>query len=207
MPRPRRLPSIPGTGLPPRGLFVSRWKALLSARGLEELPRLEAHSLAHDVLPLLFRASQRGWLVYLIGNEPGVASGRVSDERWEAFRGELEVLLTGQGIPLRRHYACLEDPHGKGKHKKDSVFQFPNTGALYHAAQEDGIELSESWLVSADTDELAAAWRAGVRTLALEWPAGPGLRASELQVEPARRANGICEGLRELLALDPLARI
>ena len=180
---------------------------MLGASGLEELPRLDLQALAPDVLPLLFRAAQRGWQIYLIGNEPGVACGRVSDERWEAFRGELETLLEGQGIPLQRHYACLEDPQGKGKHRKDSVFQFPNTGALYHAAQEDGIELSESWLVSADTDELAAAWRAGVRTLALEWPASLGSRSSELQVEPARRASRICEGLRELLALDPLARI
>ncbi|MBK7644185.1 MAG: hypothetical protein IPJ19_14250 [Planctomycetes bacterium] len=207
MQRFRRLPPIPGTGLPPRGLFVSRWRGLLRARGLEHLPRLEAEALAPEALALLFRASQHGWQVYLVGNEPGVASGRVSDARWESFKDELEALLAGQGIPLRRHYACLEDPQGRGSHKKDSVFQFPNTGVLYHAAQEDGLELSESWLVSADTDEVAAAWRAGVRTLALEEEPQPGSPRSPLQVEPTLRAPDVARGLRQLLALDPLARI
>jgi len=207
MPRTRRLPPIPGTGLPPRGLFVSRWKALLGASALESLPELETAALAPEALALLFRAAQHGWQVYLIGNEPGVACGRVSDERWESFRLELEALLGAHGIPLRRHYACLESPSGKGKHKKDSVFQFPNTGVLYHAAQEDGIDLSESWLVSADTDELAAAWRAGVRTLALDGESRLSTQDSALQVEPTLHGHDFARGMRALLALDPLARI
>jgi histidinol phosphatase-like enzyme len=207
MPRNRRLPPIPGTGVPPRGLFISRWKALLDVRGLEALPHRAATALSPDALALLFRAAQQGWQIYLIGNEPGVAAGRVSDERWEAFRAELDALLAAQGVPLRRHYACLDDVAGKGKHRRDSVFQFPNTGVLYHAAQEDGIELGESWLVSAETDELAAAWRAGVRTLALDGQGSTGKQASELQVEPTLRGADLTRGLRALLALDPLARV
>ena len=96
---------------------------------------------------------------------------------------------------------------GKGKHRRDSVFQFPNTGVLYHAAQEDGIELGESWLVSAETDELAAAWRAGVRTLALDWQGQTAARGSDLQVEPTLRGPDLARGLRQLQALDPLARV
>lgn len=207
MPRHRRLPPIPGTGLPPRGLFIARWKALLEARGLDALPRPGFAAVAADALPLLFRAAQQGWQIYVVGNEPGVATGRVSQERWDEFRVELESLLAAQGIPLRRHYACLEDQNGKGKHRKDSVFRFPNTGVLYHAAQEDGIDLGESWLVSADTDELAAAWRAGVRTLALDWQGQPATRGSDLQVEPTLRGPDLARGLRQLLALDPLARV
>lgn len=203
MHRHRRLPPIPGTGLPPRGLFISRWRSLLRVDRLEELARLDGEAFTPEALPLLFRATQQGWLVYVVGNEPGVAHGRVSDERWESFAAELERALSAQGIAARRHYACLEDPQGKGKHRRDSVFQFPNTGVLYHAAQEDGLELPESWLLSSDTNELAAAWRAGVRTMALGSAAG----ACELSVESTRRQPGLVPGLREVLALDPLARI
>jgi histidinol phosphatase-like enzyme len=207
MPRNRRLPPIPGTGLPPRGLFVARWNALLGARGLEELSKSESRALAPEALPLLFRAAQHGWQIYVIGNEPGVVSGRVSQERWSEFQTGFEALLSAQGIPIRRHYACPDQLRGKGKHRKDSVFEFPNTGVLYHAAQEDGIELSESWLVSADRDELAAAWRAGVRTLALDGQESTIACNSELQVEPTLRGSDLARGLRQLLALDPLARI
>jgi len=207
MSRNRRLPPIPGTGLPPRGLFIARWKALFRARGLEALPKFDAAALVPDALPLLFRAAQHGWQIYIIGNEPGVASGRVSLERWTEFQAGFEALLFAQGIPVKRHYSCPEDLRGKGKHRKDSVFNFPNTGVLYHAAQEDGIELGESWLVSADTDELAAAWRAGVRTLALEWQGQSAAHTSDLQVEPSLSGPDLAGGLRRLLALDPLARI
>ncbi len=205
MHRHRRLPPIPGTGLPARGLFVSRWRSLLRPKCLEDLARLEPEAFTPEVLPLLFRASQHGWLVYVVGNEPGVAHGRVGEERWEAFASELEGYLRAQGIAARRHYACLEDPQGKGAHRRDSVFQFPNTGVLYHAAQEDGIELGESWLLSCEANELAAAWRAGVRTMALD--VQDRSTSSELQVEATRRQASLAHGLREVLALDPLARI
>jgi histidinol phosphatase-like enzyme len=159
-------------------------------------------------LRLLFRAGQHGWNLYLIGNEEEVAKGRVSDAAWETFEAGLLARLSGEGIRLVRHYACLDHPKGKGKHRRDSVFRFPNTGALFHAAQEDGVELRESWLLSSDVDELAAGWRAGCRTgrVGPSPSERPTKSKGGLEVEPDLAAEDLAALLAEVLACDEYSR-
>jgi histidinol phosphatase-like enzyme len=201
---PSPLPGpLPGAGRPVRGLFVGRASVLLAddRNGHSESGLCE--ELSPSALRMMFRAGQRGWILYLIGNEDSVARGRVSDLAWEKYEAALILRLRGEGIPIARHYACVDHPRGKGKHQRDSVFRFPNTGALYHAAQEDGIELRESWVVSADTDELAAGWRAGCRTARVG--ARPE-RKGDLAVEPDLAAIDLAGTLAEVLDDDEYSR-
>ena len=100
-------------------------------------------------------------------------------------------------------YEAVRPPRGKGKHQRDSVFRFPNTGALYHAAQEDAIELRESWVVSADTDELAAGWRAGCRTACVGTKPR---KQGDLAVEPDLAAGDLAGALAEVLDGDEYSR-
>jgi D-glycero-D-manno-heptose 1,7-bisphosphate phosphatase len=197
--RHQLLPPLPGTALPQRGLFVSRFGAILEPHP-GGLPRdMEEARFHARVLELLFRASQAGWNIDVIGNVDEVAHGRVSDAAWERFDAALQAHLKGQGIAIKRSYACLDHPEGKPPHDQDSVFLFPNTGVLYHAAQEDGIDLRESWLVSEDVHELAAAWRAGVRVAALE-PVGKRC-VTELQVEADIVSRGTAAAIVEILTI------
>lgn len=203
--RPRRLPPLPGTIRAPRALFVGRWGALL------ERPSAPCKSFADARVAakageLLFRATQAGWRLYLVGNEPDVARGRVSDAAWESFQKDLHAHLAGLGIPVARDYACLDHPQtGKGKHKRESVYRFPNTGALYHALQEDGTDLRASWMLSDDVLELAAGSRAGARTLAI----GASTRVAEgsIEVECELSAVTLAEALGVVLAGDALRRV
>jgi histidinol phosphatase-like enzyme len=190
---------LPGAGRPARGLFIGRSRALLA--GPEGSAARAACS--PETLRFLFRAGQRGWNLYLIGNEESVARGRVTDAAWERFESDLLAMLRGAGIPVVRHYACLDHPKGKGRHRRDSVFRFPNTGALFHAAQEDGIELRESWVLAGDVDELAAGWRAGCRTARV----GNASESDEdLEVEADLVAGDLASALAELLASDEFSR-
>lgn len=199
-PRAQLLPPIPGTGTPPRGLFVSRWGALLE-RSVEGFPRrFEDVRFQPRVLETLFRAGNAGWNIYTVGNEPCVADGSVNDAQWERFHAGFLNHLRAHGIPLVRDYACLDHPDGRAPHDKESVFWFPNTGALYHAAQEDGIVLSESWIVSDLVPELAAAWRAGAHVAAIHTTTR---RDLDLQVEPDIQARRASEAIAEVLVTAP----
>lgn len=194
---------LPGTGRPVRGLFVGRSSVHLADEPADRAENALSGKLSPAALRMLFRAGQRGWTLYLIGNEDSVARGRVSDVAWERYEADLILRLRGEGIRVARHYACVDHPRGKGKHQRDSVFRFPNTGALYHAAQEDGIELRESWVVSADTDELAAGWRAGCRTACV------GTRPEkkgDLAVEPDLASADLAGALAEVLDSDEFTR-
>jgi histidinol phosphatase-like enzyme len=197
------LPPLPGTGIPCRGLFVSRFGALLE-RSYDCVPRsIEEASFRPRMQELLFRASQARWNVYIVGNVDAVATGRVSDATWERFDTSLIAHLKGQGVSVTRNYACVDHPLGRPPHDKDSVFLFPNTGCLYHAAQEDGIDLRQSWLVSDDVSELAAAWRAGAHVAAIETPTSR--LDQDLQVEPDIVTRGASAALLEILAASSRA--
>jgi histidinol phosphatase-like enzyme len=207
MQRPRPTPQtpLPGTVRAPRALFVGRWGALIE-RDAGAPPRtLNEARLAPAAEDALFRATQAGWRLYLVGNEPAVARGRLGETHWRAFERELVAHLARLGVPVARDYACLDHPDGRGERKRDSVFRFPNTGAFHHARQEDGVDLATSWLVSDDLDELVAASRAGVRTLLL----GSVLRCSgvRIEVECDQRAGSLVEAIDAILCGDPLRRI
>ena len=196
--------SIPGTDAPKRGLFLGRAGSLLPYLKSAPLPRIEPALFSDAALGSLFRATQSGWIVYLLGNEEAVANGAVPDAAWERFEADLLAHLAAQGIAIRRSYACLDHPRGKGKHRRDSVFLFPNTGALYHACQADGIDLAHSWLVAHRTCELAAGWRAGCRTVRIG--ACREVVGEELAVESEIAVESLSEALSILLSTDAYAQ-
>ncbi len=175
---------------PPRALFIQRWQTLFtpphrSRKGW--CASFAATRFGPGNLESLFRAGQRGWTIYLIGNEDGVASGRWTDSSWQKFEAELLAHLSHQGVRVKRNYACLDRPGGSGKHDRDSVFRLPGTGIFYHAAQEDGIDLSRSWVIGSGSLELVAGWRAGCNLAAMrtaETPADCTFRQDNLRVTP-----------------------
>lgn len=166
---------LPGSGPPPRGLFIDRWGTLLELPTQGYAARFEPERLTSEALNLLFRAGQAGWNLYLLGNEDSVAFGKLPLSKWETFERDLLDHLRAHGVPIRRCYACTDHPEGRPPHDKDSVFLLPNTGALYHAAQVDGIVLDQSWVIGDSTLELVAGWRAGCRLAGV----GTGLALSD----------------------------
>jgi D-glycero-D-manno-heptose 1,7-bisphosphate phosphatase len=197
-PRPRLFAPIPGTEPPRRGLFVDRWGTLLRVGGGEPGQDFRRVEFLPGALRALTAAARQGWYVYLIGNEEAVAMGRVSDADWNTFQAQLEQYLRQQAVEIRRFYACLDLPEGVPPHRKKSVFQLPETGVFYHAAQEDGIDLAQSWVVGDSTLELVAGARAGLRTAAVR--TGQALADQAFTLELALDSAELGQALAEILA-------
>lgn len=197
---PRAYPPIPGTTRAPRALFVDRWGTLLRtpARGYAEKP--EEIAFHAGALEALFRAGRAGWRIYLLGNEPAVADGRVDDAAWAAIDGQVLGSLAGAGVPIARSYVCLDHPAGVAGHSSDSVYLLPNTGAFYHAAHNDGVDLGKSWVIGDSTVELVAGWRSGVRLAGVR--TGLALRDASFHVEPEIVGEDLGEVLSQLLSLE-----
>ena len=117
---------LPGTEPAHRGVFVDRWGTLLDLPETGTCVELAEATFVEGAVDALFRVQQGGWHVYLIGNEDQVAQGRVSDAAWQGFEEQLLAHLGGMGIDVRRNYACLDHPEGKGAHAKPSVFCLPD---------------------------------------------------------------------------------
>jgi len=192
---------LPGTVPSPRGLFIDRWGTLLDVpeRGFcAEPDEVRFHEGALDAL---FRAHRAGWNVYLIGNEDAVAFGEVGDESWTSIEARFLGELEGHGVQVKRNYACLDHPDGVGQHRYDSVFLLPNTGSLYHAAHNDRVELSKSWVIGDSTLELVSGWRAGCRLAGVR--TGRALGDGTFHVDPEFLAADLAEAVLCVLGAQP----
>jgi histidinol phosphatase-like enzyme len=196
------LPPIPGTEQPHRALFIDRWGTLLAPT--ECGPNGPSLEFTPGAVDALFRATQAGWNLYLIGNEDAVARGQVSDAAWSEFENSLLAHLHAHGARIVRNYACLEHPLGKGPHKKNSVFRLPDTGTFYHAAQNDGVVLGESWVIGDSTLELVAGTRAGCRSIAVQ--SGLALGDGALDVEPHCERENLSSAVDLFLRAEAYAR-
>jgi histidinol phosphatase-like enzyme len=195
---------LPGTTRRPRGLFIDRWGTLLVLPANQQHGRSASDVVfVEGVLEALFRASQRGWKLYLIGNEEAVARGQVAEQEWNAIQERLLLALTRAGIALQRDYTCTLHPEGEGRFRGDSVYALPNTGAFYHAAHVDGVQLDKSWVVGDSTLELAAGWRAGLRLAGVQ--SGLALKDATLEVQPELWGTTLSEVLETLLELEAAA--
>ena len=157
-------PPLEGTAGPKKALFIKRWGTLLN-RPEGDYPEFSPELLTEGSVDSLFRATQAGWSIYLVGNEDAVWSGQLESKDWERFEGELLSYLAKCGVNVTRSYACTDDPdNGIPGHRKESVYCLPNTGAMHHARQTDHIDLGSSWVIGDESLELTAGWRAGCLT-------------------------------------------
>ncbi|HJP02713.1 MAG TPA: hypothetical protein QF764_13170 [Planctomycetota bacterium] len=197
--------SLPGTD-PPRGaLFVDRWGTLLERPAKGWCARFQSARFTPGAIDALFRCTRSGWTLYLIGNESQVSLGRQSVESWKGFERALEAHLASLGVPVARSYACLDDPlDGVPGRQGDSVFRLPNTGPMYHAAQNDGIELTRSWVIGDSPLELTAGWRAGCALASVRTELDLG--DSPFPAQPTIEADCLADALDEIKACVPSRR-
>lgn len=181
-------------GPPPRGVFVDVLGTLVHPAENGHFPASSDATFYEGVLDALFRVTQAGWNLYLVGNISSVAFGEQSLDDWKAFKNGLHELLKSQGIPVTRDYTCVDHPEGIAGRDRDSVYLLPGTGAMHHASQEDGVSLPLCWVVGDSTIELVAGWRAGCRVAAVQ--TGEGLGDRTFHVDPELQTATAADALR-----------
>lgn len=196
---------IPGTRTIPGGIFVDHWGTLLrrpDAGFALDVGELEFQEGAVDAL---FHAHEQGWNIYLIGNEFSVPQGLLPYARWQELEAHIIQMLQRHGVPVTRSYICTDDPEGKKPHNRDSVYMLPNTGPMYHAAQNDGINLSKCWVIGDSTLELVAGWRAGCHTVGVR--TGDAVNDGALHVEPEVFANNLTDAIGLIVSGTAIPRL
>ena len=200
----RSLPSLPGTGQPRRGLFIDHLGTLLETPGCGFLESPDDIVFTPDALETLFQLTQTGWNLYLVGNEDSVHRGQVTQETWEEIYEAILGGLRTHGVCPVRSYICIDHPEAPAPHNKDSVYRLPNTGAMYHAAQADGISLPHSWVVGDETIDLVAGWRAGCHMAGVR--TGAAVQDGALHVEPEILADNLAALAREVSSGTAITR-
>jgi D-glycero-D-manno-heptose 1,7-bisphosphate phosphatase len=131
----------------------------------------------------------------VVSNQSGVARGLFTEEALAQIHHQLEKLLADEGAYLDAIYYCPFHPDGTvAKYKMESPLRKPAPGMLLKAAQEHGIDLSESWMIGDSYRDIEAGKRAGCKTILINNPVKPVMK-NFLDPESDRQAVNIREAI------------
>ncbi len=109
-----------------------------------------------------------GYMIVVVTNQGGVARGKYGEDDVVAVHQRMSELLAAQtsGALVDAYYYCPYHPQGKlKKYKKEHVTRKPQPGMLLEAAEDLGLDLSQSWMVGDQMRDVQAGAAAGTRTV------------------------------------------
>jgi D-glycero-D-manno-heptose 1,7-bisphosphate phosphatase len=115
---------------------------------------IEEMTVVEDALPALNALRTNGFRLIVVTNQPDIARGNLSRKHLDAMNAHLRCLL-----PLDAVEVCAHDNDDLCDCRK------PAPGLLLKAAERDGIDLTESFLVGDRWSDIEAGHRAGCRTV------------------------------------------
>ncbi|MDR1530662.1 MAG: HAD family hydrolase [Clostridiales bacterium] len=122
-----------------KAIFLDRDGTLIVDTGYLRDP--EQIEFLPDVIDILRKLKEYGYLLVLVSNQSGIGRGYFTEREHLAVQERLAKLLAEQDAALDGMYYCPHSPdEGCGCRK-------PDTGMAIRAARELGIDLSESYMV------------------------------------------------------------
>jgi D-glycero-D-manno-heptose 1,7-bisphosphate phosphatase len=157
-------------------------------------------SFTPDALEGLRLLHQRGFLLVVVTNQPGVAQGNFKQSALLELERFLTARLADAGAPLAGFFAC---PHRASAY--GCSCRKPQPGLLHQAAAKLDIDLLHSWMVGDILNDIEAGRRAGCRTVFMDVGNETEWVMSVLR-SPHHRASTLLEAAHRILG-DPANRL
>ena len=109
------------------------------------------------------RFNARGWFVFVVTNQTGIAHGLYSEADMDAVHAHMTGVLAEKGVQIDRIYHCPFDPKGTvATYTRDSRDRKPHPGMLLQAMADFPVIREASFLIGDKETDLQAARAAGV---------------------------------------------
>jgi D-glycero-D-manno-heptose 1,7-bisphosphate phosphatase len=123
-------------------------------------------SLAEGAAEGLKRLQQKGYLLIVITNQPGIALGLFKQEALVQVEQKLRLLMKEQNLILDGFYYCPHFPdEDLPADRQPCNCRKPRAGLFLQAAAEHGIDLSQSWMIGDILNDVEAGHHAGCRAI------------------------------------------
>ena len=129
--------------------------------------------LIDGVAEAIKKINNSGYLAIVVTNQPVIARGEISIEELNEIHNKLETLLGKEGAYIDGLYYCPHHPHKgfqgeRAEYKIECDCRKPKPGLLIKAAKDFNIDLSQSWMIGDDVNDVMAGQNAGCNTIKLE---------------------------------------
>ncbi len=186
------------TAVATRAVFIDKDGTLVDNEPYNVDPtRIRFTPYALEGLRLL---AERGYLLIVVTNQPGLAYRMFTRAALERLRAGLAEQMARGGAPLTDFYACPHAPGPAGR-VPACLCRKPAPGLLRQAARAHRIDLSRSWMIGDILDDVEAGRRAGCRSVLLEMGNETQWRLSPLRT-PQVRAAHLLEAAEMIIACE-----
>ena len=142
-----------------KAIFLDRDGVLnRKAPGGAYVAELHQFELLPGSLDALVELYRRGYRLFVVTNQRGIATGAVSPVAVEQIHGYLLRKVEDAGARIEHVYVCPHD------HVDRCGCRKPLPGMLLQAARDFAIDLSDSWMIGDSASDIEAGARAGCRT-------------------------------------------
>jgi D-glycero-D-manno-heptose 1,7-bisphosphate phosphatase len=163
---------------------------------LHAMDQLELFPWTADSLRLLKRA---GYLLVVITNQSGVATGYIREAFVGEAHAEIQARLAQAGVAIDAFYYCPHHVSGVLPHlTRDCRCRKPKPGMIEDAVRDHQIDVSRSWMLGDKWLDVKAGQAAGVRTILLRTGWG---REAERSRPEGQEVDAICDNLAQAVAL------
>ncbi len=126
--------------------------------------RVEDFAWIEGARETIARFNAKGWLVFIVTNQSGIARGFYTEEQMQALHDWLTTELAASNAHVDRIYHCPFHEEGTiERYRKDSFDRKPKPGMLIRAMTDFSVIKERSFLIGDKQADLDAAKAAGVR--------------------------------------------
>ena len=138
-----------------------------------------------------------GYKVIIVSNQPGMAKEHMSRGTFDNICQKMRDELAGDGAFLDVEYYCFHHPEARVVElKANCECRKPKPGLLRQAAQDLGIDLSQSWMIGDGLTDVQAGKAARVRTILI---GRMKCELCRLMDEKDARPDAICASLPDVV--------
>src|ERR1017187_10162692 len=138
-----------------RAVFLDRDGTLITEKNY--LSRPEDVVIFPDAGAALKRLQDAGFKLFIVSNQSGVGRGYFSMAEAEKVNQHLRAELARDGVRFEKIYIAPEAPDAPSRGRK------PSPQFLFHARDEFGLDLAQSYMIGDKLIDLECGWNAGVK--------------------------------------------
>jgi D-glycero-D-manno-heptose 1,7-bisphosphate phosphatase len=112
---------------------------------------------------------RRGWLVFLITNQPSYAKGKCTLEDLQQVHDTILTRLAGDGVKVTGSYVCFHHPQSVVPGFGACECRKPSPFFIRQAAAQHDVDVSSSWMVGDQDSDIQTGRAAGCRTALIKY--------------------------------------
>lgn len=122
--------------------------------------------LIQQIIPVLKKTKERGYLSFVVSNQPDIALGLINENAKAEMEKKFVSLLKDKDIAIDKIYYCHHDVKSSNpKYSLDCNCRKPKPGLLKMAMEEFEIDSEKSFMIGDRASDIKAGQSAGVKTI------------------------------------------